>query len=447
MLLEDDLHKYQKRAATFICENKSAALWIDMGLGKTAATLTALKELLDTSQAQKILIIAPLRVTTHTWPTEMKTWDHLKGLSYTQLSGLSPTKREHAVTMETPIHLINREMVPWLVTHFGQKWPYETVVIDESSSFKSSAAKRWKSLRKVLGKIDRMVQLTGTPAPNSLMDLWPQIYLLDKGERLGDTKTKFLEKYCTIYGNPSWRQYQVRPDRVDVMKEKIRDLVLRMSADEYLELPDRVDSFVEVKLKKKALDLYKKMEKQFIIELEEGTVTAANAAVKIGKLLQICNGAIYHEDKSFTEIDTGKLDALAEICETANEPILVAFQFRSDVRRILSRVKGSKLLGKDPKTIDAWNNKEIPVLLAHPASAGHGLNLQAGGNIVVWFGLPWALELYQQFNARLHRQGQTNPVRVIHLLTDCRAETLVNTALNDKLTIQDSVLDAYKKTQ
>tara|TARA_E500000331_G_scaffold100776_1_gene97647 strand:- start:462 stop:1295 length:834 start_codon:yes stop_codon:yes gene_type:complete len=276
------------------------------------------------------------------------------------------------------------------------------------------------------------------------MDLWPQIYLLDKGERLGDTKTKFLENYCTIYGNPSWRQYQVRPDRVEAMKEKIRDVVLRMSADEYLELPDRVDSFVEVTLKKKALDIYKKMEKQFIIELEQGTITAANAAVKIGKLLQICNGAIYHEDHSFTEIDTGKLDALAEICETANEPILVAFQYRSDVRRILSRVKGSKLLGKDPKTIDAWNNKEIPVLLAHPASAGHGLNLQRGGNVVVWFGLPWALELYQQFNARLHRQGQTNPVRVIHLLTDCRAETLVNTALNDKLTIQDSVLDAYK---
>jgi SNF2 family DNA or RNA helicase len=295
-------------------------------------------------------------------------------------------------------------------------------------------------------KIKRMVQLTGTPAPNSLMELWPQMYLLDKGKRLGETRSKFLESYCRQVGNPQWAQYEVRPDRVDDLQSKVADLVLRMDAKDYIELPDRVDSNVVVSLPPKALAAYEQMEKEFLVQFQGGEVLAANAAVKINKLLQISSGSIYTED-GYEVLHNAKLDALQEIVDTASEPILVAYNFKSDAERILKRIKGAVLMDKDNATIDKWNKKKIPVLLCHPASSGHGLNLQAGGSVIVWFGLSWSLELYQQLNARLHRQGQTKPVRIIKILADTKCDLLVADSLSQKNKTQSSLLEFVERLQ
>ena len=412
-----------------------------MGLGKTVSTLTALVDLLVTKDIKKVLIIAPLRVAQHTWPAEIKNWQHLRALRFSVIAGLSPAKREEAMHSSAPVHIINRENIPWLVEVSGHNWHYDAVVIDESSSFKSHGSKRWKALRQVVksGKIKRMVQLTGTPAPNSLMELWPQIYLLDKGKRLGDTRGKCLDTYCRQVGNPQWSQYAVRSDRVDLLQERVADLVLRMDADDYLELPQRIDSDVVVSLPPKAQKAYKQMQDDFLIELEQGEVLAANAAVKINKLLQVSSGSLYTGD-GYEVLHDAKIEALKEIVEASNEPVLVAYNFQSDAERIVSHIKGAQVLKKDPNLIDKWNRGEVPVMLAHPAGAGHGLNLQHGGSLIVWFGLSWSLELYQQFNARLHRQGQTRPVRVIHILADTAADRMVRTALSEKDVAQDSLL-------
>ena len=435
------MHAYQIRAAQFIKENKMAALWVDMGLGKTVSTLTALVDMLATTEVTKVLVVAPLRVAQHTWPSEIQNWEHLRALRFEMLAGLPPAKRRKAIKSSAQIHIINRENISWLVENSGRNWPYDCVVIDESSSFKSHGSQRWKALRKVVksGKIWRMIQLTGTPAPNSLMELWPQVFLLDKGDRLGDTRGKFLEKFCRPVGKPEWSQFEMRPDKIDELHGKVSDLVLRMDSKDYLELPDRLNSDIVVPLPSKALKAYEQMEKDFLIEIENGEVLAANAAVKINKLLQINNGAIYTED-AFEVLHDAKLDALQEIIEACKEPVLVAYNFKSDATRILQRIKGAELLKGDPKILDRWNRKEVSVMLAHPASAGHGLNLQAGGSIIVWFGVPWSLELYQQFNARLHRQGQKHPVRVVHILANTKSDRAVAEVLQVKGDTQDLLL-------
>jgi SNF2 family DNA or RNA helicase len=445
MLKRSNLHKYQLKAADFIIENKKAALWIDMGLGKTVSTLTALSDMIASGKINKTLVIAPLRVAQHTWPAEIANWKHTQHLSYEVLSGLSPAKRTEAVSSCASIHIINRENVPWLVEMLGQQWHYDCVVIDESSSFKSHSSKRWKSMRKVLGKIDRMIHLTGTPAPNSLMDLWPQMYLLDKGERLENTRGKFLEKYCTVVGNPQWNQYAVKPARAEAIHKKVSDLTLRMEAKDYLELPNRVDSNIYTTMPSKAKKIYEDMKRDFIVSFEQGEILAVNAAVQIGKLLQIANGSVYDEDGAYTEIHQEKLNALSDLASTSNENLLVAYNYRSDLARIKKALPQAVELDKSSATINKWNTKQIPILLAHPASAGHGLNLQSGGNVIVWFGLPWSLELYQQFNARLHRQGQTKPVRIIHIMTDGTADEAVLETLQEKRASQDALLEFVKK--
>ena len=417
------------------------ALWVDMGLGKTVSTLTALVDMLVTKDVKKVLVIAPLRVAQHTWPTEIENWSHLKALQVSVIAGLSAKKREEAMHSSAQIHIINRENVEWLVDALQQDWHYDAVVIDESSSFKSHSSRRWKSLRQVVksGKIKRMVQLTGTPSPNSLMELWPQIYLLDSGKRLGATRGKFIDTFCRQVGNPQWSQYEVRADMKETLQKRVADLVLRMAAKDYLELPDRIDSDVVVQLPPKGLKAYTQMEKDFLIELERGEILAANAAVKINKLLQVSSGSVYTED-GYEVLHDAKIEALKEIVETANEPVLVAYNFKSDAERICKAIKGAVVLKKDTNLINQWNEGEVPIMLAHPASAGHGLNLQGGGSLIVWFGLSWSLELYQQFNARLHRQGQTRPVRVIHLLADTAADKLVREVLNDKDVTQNTLL-------
>jgi len=433
------MHEYQNRAVDFIKDNKKAALWIDMGLGKTISTLTALSDLVANKKVKKVLIVAPLRVAKHTWSEEIRNWDHIQ-IDYTILAGLTPANRKAAIYSDSPVHIINREMIPWLVEVLGQKWHYDCVVIDESSSFKSHASKRWKAFRKVLGKIKRMVQLTGTPAPNSLMDLWPQLYLLDKGERLENTRGKFLAKYCTVVGNPQWNQYEVNPERADTIYKKVKDLVLRMSAKDYLELPERIDLTVEVELPPKARKAYEDMKRDFIMMYESGEVLAVNAAVQVGKLLQICNGNAYTEDGDFVELHKEKLNELEQIIEQAQEPVLVAYNYKSDLSVIQKQLPNAEVLSSDPTAIDRWNKGEIPVLLTHPASAGHGLNLQKGGNIIVWYGVPWSLELYQQFNARLHRQGQQKPVRIIHIVAKNSADESVVESLKTKDDSQTKLL-------
>ena len=440
MLEREDLHEYQNKAVDFIKKNKAAALWIDMGLGKTISTLTAVSDLITAKKVKKVLIVAPLRVSNHTWPTEIHLWEHTSALKYTVLSGLSPAKRKAAVFEKTPIHIINRENILWLVELLGQKWHYDMVVIDESSSFKSHSSKRWKSLRKVLGKIDRMVQLTGTPAPNNLMELWPQIYLLDKGKRLQNTRGKFLEKYCQLVGNPAWNQWQVKKDRVSALYRAVRDVVLRMSSEDYLEMPDRLNVNVRVELPPQARQAYEDMKRNFIIAYDAGEIMAVNAAVQINKLLQISNGCIYTQE-GYELMHAKKVEALVEIADTATEPLLVAYNFKSDLAEIKKALPKAVVLDKSPNTINKWNRGEIPVMLCHPASAGHGLNLQKGGSVIVWFGLTWSLELYHQFNARLHRQGQTKPVRVIHILSDNTADTRVLDALSSKEEGQNALLN------
>jgi len=417
-----------------------------MGLGKTVSTLTALVDLLASKNIKKVIIVAPLRVAQHTWGEEIANWEHLRALKFSVLAGLSAAKREQAAHSSSPIHIINRENLPWLIDYLGSEWRYDAMVIDESSSFKSHSSQRWKALRKVVksGKIKRMVQLTGTPSPNSLMELWPQIFLLDKGKRLGDTRGKFLESYCRPVGNPQWSQFEMRPDKVDQLHGKVSDLVLRMDAKDYLELPDRIDSNIIVPLPSKALKAYEQMEKDFLIEMQNEEVLAANAAVKVNKLLQVCSGAVYTEN-GFTVLHNAKLDALQEIIEAANQPVLVAYNFKSDAERIVARIKNAEVLKSDPKILNRWNQKKIKVMLAHPASAAHGLNLQAGGSIIVWFGVPWSLELYQQFNARLHRQGQKHPVRVIHILADVKADRAVQQVLQAKGDTQDLLLKMMDK--
>jgi len=405
MLSRLDFHPYQERAVEWIKQKDSSALWLDMGLGKTATTLTAVADLIKTGHAHRALIIAPLRVALSTWPAEVKKWSHLKDIHIQQLAGLPAAARQRALVAPFNVSVINRELVPWLVEFYGQKWPYDTVVIDEASAFKSTQAKRWRALRSVLPKINRVIELTATPSANSLIDLWPQIYLLDRGERLGKTK-----------GN-------------------------------YLDVPDRINNVISITLPVKTLLHYRQLQKEFVVQLEQGEITAVNAAVQAGKLLQLCNGAMYLDEGGWEEVHDEKLEALAEIVENLDEPILVAYQFKSDLARLQERFPKAEALGKDPATIDRWNEGRIPMLLAHPASAGHGLNLQRGGRTIVWFGLPWSLELYAQFNGRLHRQGQDKPVLVYHLLASGTVDEAVHATLDQKDATQNSLLEAVKKLQ
>lgn len=448
MLVRSDLHGYQRHAVDFIKDTPNCALWLDMGLGKTVSTLTALADLLEAKEIKRALIIAPLRVALSTWPNEMKQWRHLYRMEYNQLAGLTAKVREARVRCtDYGLTIVNRELVPWLVEYWGQKWPYDCIVIDESSAFKSTQAKRWRALRSVLPKITRTIELTATPASNNLIDVWPQIYLMDRGERLGKTKGVFLEQFCRQVGNPQWNQWQVRPDRLQVLYDKLSDICLRMKAEDYIDVPDRVDSVIQITLPAKVSSQYRTLQKEFILSLESGEITAANAAVQAGKLLQMCNGAMYLDEGGWEVVHDDKLDALTEIVEQTSEPILVAYQFKSDLARLQKRFPKAEALGKDPATIDRWNEGRIPMLLAHPASAGHGLNLQRGGRTIVWFGLPWSLELYAQFNGRLHRQGQDKPVLVYHLLASGTVDEAVHAALSKKDATQNDLLEAVKRLQ
>ena len=438
------LHGYQERSIDFIKSTPSCALWAEMGLGKTISVLTALSDMFDTFEIGRVLIIAPLRVAKHTWPTEIEAWDHVSHLSYSVLCG-TRQQRLNALERDTNIHIINRDNVVWLVGHYGKKWPYDTVVIDESSSFKSSRAKRFKALKKTLPKIERVVELTGTPASNGLLDLWSQTFLIDAGERLGRTFTGFRNAY--FESDYMGYNYTPRHDSAEKIYDKLQDVCLTLSAEDYLEMPDRIDNIIRLQMPRNSRAQYRYLEREFLLELEQDTVVVANAAVLTNKLLQFSNGALYtDEEGSYEQVHDAKLDALDEIVqEAAGQPVLVAYNFKSDLARIQARFSQAEILGNSSDTIDRWNAGEIQMLCAHPASAGHGLNLQHGGNILVWFGLNWSLELYQQFNARLHRQGQTKPVFVHHLAVTDSVDMTVLEALQSKHSTQKALLDALKR--
>lgn len=439
-------HDYQKYSIDWIIEKPYCGLLLDMGLGKTVTTLTALNELkYDYLEIDKALIIAPLKVAAKTWPDEIQKWDHLKHLRVSTVIG-SEKQRIHALNERADIYTINRENIKWLVEYFGTRWPFETVVIDELSSFKDSKSQRFRALRKVRPKMERVIGLTGTPAPNGLIDLWPQIYLLDQGERLSKSITRFRELYFT----PGQRSghvvynWNLKEGAERAIQSGIEDICVSMKSADYLELSERVDNVIRVEMSEKEVKQYKELEKELILEVDGQDITAANAAVLANKLLQLANGAIYDEEKNVVSIHNEKLDALANVIEEAQgEPVLVFYNFRHDLERIKKRFKFAREL-KTSQDQDDWNAGEIPLLLAHPQSAGHGLNLQQGGHLIVWYSLTWSLEYYQQANARLMRQGQKNSVIVHHLVTKDTMDERVMKALQNKEIGQNELLEAVK---
>ena len=440
-------HPYQEAAEEWILHHKKCGLFLDMGLGKTVITLSAVKRLLEDYAITKVLVIAPLRVAQTVWTEEGQKWDHLKGLRFAQVLGSQHTRME-ALARDADIYVINRENVAWLVNHQAKlkKWPFDMIVVDELSSFKNPKAERFRALRRVLPAVRRIVGLTGTPAPNGLLDLWSQIFLLDQGERL----SKYITHYRDRWFVPGARNGQViyswepRAGAEQEIYAKISDICISMKTEDYLKLPDRIDVTYPVQLTETAQRAYNMLEKDLVLPLAGEAITAQNAAVLTGKLLQLSNGAIYDEDGNYIELHNAKLDALEDLIEAANgEPVMVYVSFRSDQNRILKRFPQARLL-LSPKDQDDWNAGKVPLMVAHPASAGHGLNLQKGGHIVVWFGLTWSLEQYQQANKRLHRQGQTKPVTVYHVITAGTVDEQVLKVLTGKAVKQNDLIDAVK---
>lgn len=443
-------HDYQKYCINRMVAEPALGLFLDMGLGKTVITLTAINDLRYNRFALRAaLVIAPKKVAEDTWTREAGKWDHLKLLRVVPVLG-SLKKRIRALNTPGDVYVISRDNVQWLVDYYRNDWPYDTVILDELSSFKNPQAKRFKSLCLVKKHIRRIYGLTGTPAPNGMIDLWAQVYLLDGGQRLESRIGLYREKYFT----PASRtrdvifSYAPLPGAEEQIQEQIRDICISLSASDYLTLPSRMDNIVHVALSAKAKKAYEDFEREMFLEVDESTLDAGSAAVLSGKLLQFCNGAVYNADRQPIEVHSEKLEALREIVESAQgRPVLVFYNFQHDRERIQKSLKKAGVKVEDLKgsgTITRWNNREIPVLLAHPASAAYGLNMQAGGSTIVWFGLNWSLELYQQANARLYRQGQKENVIIHHLVVDNSMDAAVMEALQNKGATQDVLLDALK---
>lgn len=444
-------HEYQKYAIEFIKKNPIAAILLDMGMGKTSIVLSALNELMyDSFEVTKVLIIAPLRVARNTWSDEIKKWDHLNGIRYSIAVGAA-AERLAALKADADIYIINRENVPWLIEDSGMPFDYDCVVVDELSSFKNWQAKRFKALMKVRPKIRRIVGLTGTPSSNGLMDLFAEFKVLDMGERLG----KFISQYRVNYFKPDRMNgpiiytYKLLPGAEERIYDRISDITISMKATDYLDMPELISNEYKVYLDDDERSKYEEMKDELVLQLPGGEITAANAASLSGKLSQLANGAIYDDDGSVNAFHERKLDALEDLIESANgKPILVAYWFKHDLARITERLNKLKVVFEkldSDKSIEKWNAGELQVGLIHPASAGHGLNLQLGGNVIVWFGITWSLELYQQTIARLWRQGQTSgTVTVIHIVTEDTVDERILKALEAKDQTQSALIDAVK---
>ncbi|GAB6174483.1 DEAD/DEAH box helicase [Paradesulfitobacterium aromaticivorans] len=438
-------HEYQVFATEYILQNPVAAILLDMGLGKSVITLTAIFDLtLDSFLVRKVLVIAPLRVARDTWPAEIEKWDHLYGLKYTVAVG-NEKERKSAMMQKAQVYLINRENVEWLVTKSGLPFDFDMVVVDELSSFKSHQAKRFRSLLKVRPGVKRIVGLTGTPSSNGLMDLWAEFRLLDMGQRLG----RFIGDFRSTYFVPDKRNAQVvfsykpRPGAEEAIYRLISDITISMKGSDYLKLPELVINEVPVQMSASEEEHYQTMKDEMVLSLKGKEIDAANAAALSGKLLQMANGAVYDENHGVAHLHDRKLDVLEDLIEAANgKPVLIAYWFKHDLQRILERFPAKQL--DSTESIRLWNAGKIPIAVIHPASAGHGLNLQAGGSTLVWFSLTWSLELYQQTNARLWRQGQKDTVVIHHLMAKGTIDEQVMKALMLKDKTQTALIEAVR---
>lgn len=445
-------HEYQRHCLQRIIDTKKIGLYIDMGLGKTVTTLTAIKELkYERLQVRKILVIAPKKVAESTWSKEKDKWDHTKMLRVSKVLG-STAKRIQALNTPADLYIINRENVVWLVDYYRNAWPFDMVVIDESSSFKNHKSKRFKALASISGKITRLVELTGTPSPNGLEDLWAQVYLLDGGERLEKRYTQFRERYF----NPGDRgqniiyNYKPKLGSEQAILDKISDICISMKSEDYLQLPDLIEDVIHVELDPKARKAYNDLERQMVLALpeEEDEISVTSAAALSNKLLQLANGAVYDEGHSVHSVHDCKIEAFMELVESLNgKPALVFYNFQHDKDRIKAALEKTGLRVRELKTPqdeNDWNAGQIDILLAHPASCAYGLNLQQGGNHVIWFGLTWNYELYSQANKRLHRQGQTEKVIIHHLVCSGTRDEDVMEAISRKDDVQNWVMESLK---
>lgn len=446
-------HAYQQHCINRIIEIKKIGLFLDMGLGKTVTTLTAIRELkYNRFQVRKVLVIAPKKVAEGTWTKEKDKWDHTRLLRVSPVLG-SQAKRIRALNTPADLYIINRENVVWLVDYYRNAWPFDMVVVDESSSFKSHSAKRFKALASVGGRIDRLVELTGTPSPNGLADLWAQVFLLDGGDRLGKRYAQFRERYF----QPDKRgadgmvySYEAKPGSEQSILEQISDICISMKAEDYLQLPDLTYHEIPVVLDAKSQNAYNELEREMVLQLpeDEADISVTSAAALSNKLLQLANGALYDEDRQVHEVHKCKIEAFLELIESLQgKPALVFYNYQHDRARILDSLAGSGLRVRELKTTqdeDDWNNREIDILLTHPASSAYGLNLQQGGNHIIWFGLTWNYELYTQANKRLHRQGQEEKVIIHHLVCSGTRDEDVMQALQRKDDVQSWVMESLK---
>ena len=438
-------YEYQQYATRFIEKNEVAAVFLECGLGKSVITLTAIKHLIASGEVRRVLVVAPLRVAKNTWKDEIAKWDHLQGLTYAIAIG-SVSERISALLAAADITIINRENVEWLIEKSGVEFDYDMVVIDELSSFKSHSAKRFKALLRARPYVSRIVGLTGTPSSNGLMDLWAEFRLLDMGERLGRYITRYRTNYCT----PDKRNQQIvvyykpLPGAEERIYEKISDITISMRAKDYLKLPALVMNTVKVEMDEKASAIYKQLKSDMIVDIHSTEIDAVNAAALSNKLIQMANGAVYGEERKVLHIHDEKLNALEDLIESANgKPVLVAYWFKHDLERIKARFPEAREI-KSSEDIHSWNQRKITVGLIHPASAGHGLNLQAGGSTLIWFGLTWSLELYEQTIGRLLRQGQTETVVVHHIVTGGTLDERILKSIAKKEKTQDALIDAVK---
>ncbi|WP_292106513.1 DEAD/DEAH box helicase [Megasphaera sp.] len=437
-------HDYQKYAVEYIKSHPVTALFLDMGLGKTVTTLTAIRDLMyDTFEVRRVLVVAPLRVARDTWPEEIRKWDHLKDLTCSVVVG-NVAERRRALQRDADIYIVNRENLVWL--YENSRLDFDMVVLDELSSFKNHTSQRFKAMKAMRPGVKRIVGLTGTPSGNGLMGLWAEFRLLDMGERLG----RYISQYRNLYFKPDKRNgmvvysYKPLPGAEEAIYHQIADITVSMKANDYLKMPELVSVTKEVTLSEKEQKRYEELKKSLVLDLPDGEVTAANAASLTMKLSQIANGAIYTDDKDVVTIHDRKLDALEDLVESANgKPVLVAYWFKHDKDRIRKRMETREL--KEPQDFADWNEGKIPVALIHPASAGHGLNLQQGGSILIWFGLTWSLELYQQTNARLWRQGQMDKTVIIqHIVAKDTIDERILQVLEHKDGTQAALIDAVK---
>lgn len=441
-------HEYQKRATQFIIDNRYCALFLDMGLGKTVSTLTAIDILKnDYLEIDKVLVIAPKSVALNTWSGETAKWDHLRKLRISVAMGTA-AQRTKAIERDADIYVTNRDNVKWIVDYFKKEpWPFDTVVLDESSSFKNPSSQRFKALRKIRPQLRRVIELTGTPSPNGLMDLWPQIWLLDMGERLGRTLGSYRSEFFMAGRRNGAVVYDwiARPGARQRISKRLADISMSMQASDYLDMPDVIDGGLTLALPPDEMRDYQAFQREQLMQLDNTDIEAVTAAALTNKLLQYTGGALYDDQHNWHEVSTAKLEALQDIVESTDESVLIYYQYQSEKDRILKMLPDAVTFTGEPELLESWNAGKIRMMLAHPASVAYGLNMQAGGHIIVWYTPTWNLELYMQANARLHRQGQTKPVVIYHLIAAGTIDERVMQALNCKNGSQAALLKHIKE--